>query len=202
MVECGASEVSEEVMVEALNFGHEAIKQIIGIQKELYALVKPKKMTVVPDVIDEAVAKQIEKALRSDLEDAMDTHKHPKLESYELVDAAKKKAAELFPEADDAKLKMVKRAFDALQGKDFPRRDSQETRTSGPSRLRNNSADLDRNPGPAAYSRICGIHPRRNTGAGHDHARYCGRCAAHGLAGRRGPQTLLDALQLPAVLSW
>src|SRR2546423_335785 len=67
MVECGASEVSEEVMVEALNFGHEAIKQIIGIQKQLYALVKPKKMTVVADVIDEAVAKQVEKALRSDL---------------------------------------------------------------------------------------------------------------------------------------
>ena len=119
MVECGANEVSEEVMVEALNFGHEAIKQIIGIQKELYSKINPKKMTVEPDPIDETVAKQIEKAVRTDLEDALDTHKHPKLESYELVDAAKKKAVELFPEADDDQLKMVKRVFDALKEKIF-----------------------------------------------------------------------------------
>jgi polyribonucleotide nucleotidyltransferase len=119
MVECGASEVSEEVMVEALNFGHEAIKRIIGIQKELYAKINPKKMTVTPDAVDEDVTRQVEAALRADLEDALDTYKHPKLQSYELVDAAKKKAAELFPGADDAKLKMVKRAFDALKERIF-----------------------------------------------------------------------------------
>src|SRR5215475_11739263 len=82
MVECGASEVSEEVMVEALNFGHEAIKQIIGIQKELHDRIKPKKMTVVPDAIDEDLAKHVEKAVRRELEDALDTHKDPKIESY------------------------------------------------------------------------------------------------------------------------
>jgi polyribonucleotide nucleotidyltransferase len=119
MVECGANEVSEEVMVEALNFGHEAIKQIIGIQKELYKKINPKKMTVVPDPIDETVAKQVEKAVRADLEDALDTHKHPKLESYERVDAAKQKAVDLFPEAEEDQLKMVKRAFDALKEKIF-----------------------------------------------------------------------------------
>jgi polyribonucleotide nucleotidyltransferase len=32
MVEAGANDVSEEVMVEALNFGHQAIKQIIELQ--------------------------------------------------------------------------------------------------------------------------------------------------------------------------
>ena len=46
--------------------------------------------------------RKIEQAIRADLEDALDTHKHEKLESYALVDAAKKKAVELFPEADDA----------------------------------------------------------------------------------------------------
>src|ERR1044071_965395 len=91
MVECGANEVSEEVMVEALNFGHEAIKRIIALQKDLYAKINPKKMTVPPDPIDEAIANQVESAVRADLEDALDTYKHPKLESYELVDAAKKK---------------------------------------------------------------------------------------------------------------
>jgi polyribonucleotide nucleotidyltransferase len=121
MVEAGAHEVSEEVMVEALNFGHQAIKQIIGLQKELRAKIQPKKMVVVPPAIDEAMAKKIEDAVRADLEDAMNTHKHEKLESYNLVDAVKKKAVELFPEAaeDANKLKMVKSIFSALKEKIF-----------------------------------------------------------------------------------
>src|SRR5437899_11193887 len=86
MVQCGANEVSEEVMVEALNFGHQAIKQIIVIQKELYAKIQPQKMAVQPPVVDEAMSKKIEDAIRKDLEEALDTHKHPKLESYALVD--------------------------------------------------------------------------------------------------------------------
>src|ERR1041385_7051593 len=56
MVECGANEVSEEVMVEALNFGHEAIKRIIGLQRELHAKINPKKIEVAPDAIDEAIS--------------------------------------------------------------------------------------------------------------------------------------------------
>ncbi len=121
MVEAGANEVSEEVMVEALNFGHQAIKQIIALQKELYAKIQPKKLEVVPPAVDEAMAKKIESALRGDLEDAMNTHKHEKLESYSLVDAAKKRAVELYPDAaeDDDKLKMIKRIFDALKEKIF-----------------------------------------------------------------------------------
>src|SRR6266478_1806273 len=119
MVEAGANEVSEEVMVEALNFGHQAIKQIIGIQKELYAKIQPQKMAVEPPTVDETIAKKVEQAIRTELEDALDTYKHPKLESYTLVDALKKKAAELFPAADDETLGMVKRVFEGLKEKIF-----------------------------------------------------------------------------------
>jgi polyribonucleotide nucleotidyltransferase len=119
MVEAGANEVSEEVMVEALNFGHQAIKQIIAIQKELYAKIQPQKMAVEPPTFDETIAKKVEQAIRAELEDALDTYKHPKLESYALVDALKKKAAELFPEADDETLGMVKRVFEGLKEKIF-----------------------------------------------------------------------------------
>src|SRR5437868_2497328 len=121
MVECGANEVSEEVMVEALNFGHQAIKQIIEIQKQLYAKIQPVKLAVEAPKVDEAITKKFEQAIRASLEDALDTHKHDKLESYSLVDAAKKKAVELFPEAetDSEKLKMIKRIFDALKEKIF-----------------------------------------------------------------------------------
>ncbi len=119
MVEAGANEVSEEVMVEALNFGHQAIKQIIAIQKELYAKIQPQKMAVEPPTVDETIAKKVEQAIRAELEDALDTYKHPKLESYTFVDALKKKAAELFPEADDETLGMVKRVFEGLKEKIF-----------------------------------------------------------------------------------
>src|SRR5438093_9273767 len=121
MVEAGANEVSEEVMVEALNFGHQAIKQIIALQKELRAKIQPKKMEVTPPATDAALEKKIEQEIRASLEDALDTHKHPKLESYELVDTAKKKTVELFPEAetDTEKLKMAKHIFGALKEKIF-----------------------------------------------------------------------------------
>jgi len=121
MVECGANEVSEEVMVEALNFGHQAIKQIIELQKQLYAKIQPVKMAVEAPKVDEAIAKKIEQEIRARLEDALNTNKHGKLESYSLVDEAKKKAVELFPEAaeDDEKLAMIKRIFDALKERIF-----------------------------------------------------------------------------------
>ncbi|MBI4472220.1 MAG: polyribonucleotide nucleotidyltransferase, partial [Acidobacteria bacterium] len=119
MVEAGANEVSEEVMVEALNFGHEAIKQIIGLQKQLYEKIQPQKLVVEPPKTDADIAKKIEDAIRADLEDALDTHKYGKLESYALVDAAKKKAVELFPEGGEETLVVVKRIFDALKERIF-----------------------------------------------------------------------------------
>src|SRR5205807_1367390 len=119
MVESGANEVSEEVMVEALNFGHQAIKQIIAMQKELYAKIQPQKMAVQAPVVDEAMSKKIEDAIRGELEDALDTHKHAKLESYALVDAAKKKATELFPDCDDETVRKIKGIFEGLKERIF-----------------------------------------------------------------------------------
>src|SRR5688572_10798339 len=87
MVEAGASEVSEEVMVEALNFGHQAIKQIIGLQKQLFEKVQPKKRAVTAPVSDAALAAEIEKFIRVELEDALNTKKYEKIESYARIDA-------------------------------------------------------------------------------------------------------------------
>src|ERR1043166_1086279 len=78
MVEAGAEQVSEEVMVEALNFGHQAIKQIIALQRELYSKIQPKKREVTPPATDAALASEIEKLIRAELEDALDTKKYPK----------------------------------------------------------------------------------------------------------------------------
>jgi len=119
MVECGASEVSEELMVEALDFGHEAIKGIIALQKELYGKLKPAKPEVVPPLKDPEIAAAVEKLIRTELEDALDTKKYEKTDSYARVDAAKGKVCEAFPDADPAKLELIKHAFNDLKERIF-----------------------------------------------------------------------------------
>ncbi|HET9217605.1 MAG TPA: polyribonucleotide nucleotidyltransferase [Terriglobia bacterium] len=119
MVECGASEVSEEIMVEALNTGHEAIKQIIALQKELFAAIRPVKKVAEPPPHDKALASEIEKYIRAELEDALDTKKYQKIESYARIDAAKQKLAEKYADADEEKIEVAKRLFDELKERIF-----------------------------------------------------------------------------------
>src|SRR6185295_5526591 len=119
MVEAGAEEVSEDMMVAALDFGHEAVKQIIALQKQLYAKINPKKPEVIPPAKDAAIAAEVEKLIRVELEDALDTKKYEKTDSYARVDAAKAKVAAAYPDADAAKLELVKRAFSDLKERIF-----------------------------------------------------------------------------------
>jgi polyribonucleotide nucleotidyltransferase len=119
MVESGAKEVSEDIMVEALNVGHQAIKQIIAMQKELASRLKPVKRAVTPPVTDAALAAEVEKLIRAELEDALDTKKYPKIESYARIDAAKAKVVEKYPDADSTRLGLIKQSFDALKEKIF-----------------------------------------------------------------------------------
>ena len=115
MVESGALEVSEESVVDALEFGHAQIKKIVAAIKELHAQIKPKKVTVAPFPFDEALAKEIEKKYGARLKDAVDTEKHPKKESYQLIDAIKDEIKKSIPEDDKEKLALAKRAFDRLR---------------------------------------------------------------------------------------
>src|SRR5438034_5590914 len=57
----------------------------------------------------------LKRTIGADLKDALTTEKHPKKESYHLVDELKAKVAEAVPEEDEEKLKLTKRAFDRLK---------------------------------------------------------------------------------------
>ena len=46
MVECGANEVSEEIMVEALSYGHEAVQPLLDVQEKMVAEVGKAKKEV------------------------------------------------------------------------------------------------------------------------------------------------------------
>lgn len=60
MVEGEAKEISEEVIVSAIEFGHQAIVQIIQLQKELIAEVKPVKAVFQVPVMPEGFVEAVE----------------------------------------------------------------------------------------------------------------------------------------------
>ena len=115
MVESGALEVSEDTVVEALEFGHAQIKKIVGAIKNLHGQLKPVKVTVEPFPFDQAIYDSLKKTIGAELKDALNTEKYPKKESYHRVDELKDKLIEAIPEEDEEKQKLTKRAFDRLK---------------------------------------------------------------------------------------
>jgi len=70
MVEGEAKEISENEMLEALKFGHEAIKKIIDIQNELVKECgKPKREVAVPE-LPEGIEEAVDKLVRSGIQEA------------------------------------------------------------------------------------------------------------------------------------
>ena len=89
MVEAGAKEVSEEDMLDALMFGHEAIKELIAFQEEIIAEVGVSKMEYEKLDITEELKEEIKTLASSPLNEAMRIK--DKLEKYEAIDKIKQK---------------------------------------------------------------------------------------------------------------
>jgi polyribonucleotide nucleotidyltransferase len=119
MVESGALEVSEDTVADALEFGHAEIRKIVAAIRDLGSRVNPTKVTVKPPAFDEALYKEITQKYGERLRDALDTQKHPKLESYGLVDGVKADIMASIPEEDEEKHKLAYRAFERLRERIF-----------------------------------------------------------------------------------
>jgi len=115
MVESGAFEVSEEKVVEALEFGHAQVKKIVAGIKQLHDQLKPKKVVVAPLPFDQAIYDSMKKTHGAKLQDALNTEKHPKKESYHLVDELQAEILKAVPEEDEEKLALTKRAFERMR---------------------------------------------------------------------------------------
>lgn len=87
MVEAGAREVSEEDMLEALMFGHEAVKELCAFQEEIIEEVGVEKMEYEHLEISDELRNEI-RTLASDKLDAALRIKG-KLEKYAAIDAVK-----------------------------------------------------------------------------------------------------------------
>src|SRR5216684_666122 len=110
---------SENTVADALDFAHTQIKRIITAIRELHAKINPRKVVVAPLPFDNALYAQIEKQYGGRLHDALDTAKHPKKESYHLVDSLKDEILAAIPEEEEEKRKLAVRAFERLREKLF-----------------------------------------------------------------------------------
>ena len=122
MVEGGAQEVPEAVCLEAILFGHEAIKKVCAAIEELHKKAGKAKRAFTPISNAADLVKSIEGHAKESLVKAL--HTKEKAARYDLVKATKKKtleaivpasAKEADPKGSEAKEKEIKRLFDLLQ---------------------------------------------------------------------------------------
>ncbi|HEY0169527.1 MAG TPA: polyribonucleotide nucleotidyltransferase [Pyrinomonadaceae bacterium] len=119
MVEAGAKEVSEEIMVEALMLAHKEINRLCRWQKELYKALDIQKRPVETPVLNEEMLGEVERNYSERLRDALNTEAHGKIASYAAVDALKKEVVESYPEDAPEKRQQAKKIFDHLKEKIF-----------------------------------------------------------------------------------
>ena len=90
MVEAGASEVSEEDLLEALQIAHDEIKKLCDVQDELRKLAGKPKWDIQAKTVDPAMLAKVEKAALSQIEEA--TREQGKLERRDKISDAKSAA--------------------------------------------------------------------------------------------------------------
>ena len=100
MVEAGAHEVSEDLMLDALMFGHEKVKELCEMEEQIIAKVGKEKMEVVLYEIDPRVKEYVNANGKARLEAAVSIH--DKLESYAAQEGITNEMKEHF--ANDAEL--------------------------------------------------------------------------------------------------
>ena len=96
MVEAGAKEVSEEDMLEALMFGHEAIKELVEFEEKIIAEIGLEKMEYEVLDISNELKNEVRDLVTDDLNVALRIK--GKLEKYAAVDAAKEKVVKKYEE--------------------------------------------------------------------------------------------------------
>ena len=98
MVEAGSKEVSEEDMLEALMFGHEAIKELIKFQEEIIAEIGEEKMEYETLEITDELKEEVRNEVSDKLNEALRIKE--KLEKYAAIDKVKEDCLLKYEEAN------------------------------------------------------------------------------------------------------
>ena len=94
MVEAGAREVSEEDMLEALMFGHEAIKELIAFEEEIIAAIGEEKMEYEKLEISDELRQEVVEFCKDKVDAALRIK--DKLEKYAAIDKVKEDLEEKY----------------------------------------------------------------------------------------------------------
>ena len=116
MVEAGAQHATEDEVLGALEFGHQSCNKIAEAIKKLVAVAGKTKKVFTPVEVDQELSAAIEKKVRAELTDALDTRKYGKLESYAKIDALHELAVTDVPDEKKAEAGKI---FSALKEKIF-----------------------------------------------------------------------------------
>lgn len=125
MVEAGAKEVSEKVMLNALMFGHEHIKTLCEFQEEIISQIGKEKVEVELAHIDEEIDKSVREYATKDMLEAIQIK--DKIEKYDRIEEVKNQTIENFTEIysqrDDFEdcLKQVKKILDQIEADEVRR---------------------------------------------------------------------------------
>lgn len=108
MVEAGASEVEEDVILEAIMFGHNEIIRLVEFQEMIVAEIGKEKTDIQLFELDETLKAEIEAAYGERLTDAIQTKE--KHEREDAIEAVKTEVVEKYDteEAEEGQVKQVK----------------------------------------------------------------------------------------------
>jgi len=115
MVEAGAREVSEEVVIEALEIAHTAIKQIVAVIDDLAAAAGKPKLPIPAKEIGREFYREVEERVIVPLAEAMRIQ--DKLENYERVDQLLEQLIASIPEEEVERRLEAKTIFKELKEK-------------------------------------------------------------------------------------
>lgn len=103
MVEAGAKQVSEDLMLKALLFGHEAIKELVAFQEEIISEIGEEKMEYEVLELTEELRKEVRSLAEKELDSALRIK--DKLEKYARIDEIKESVVEKYTKEFENQLK-------------------------------------------------------------------------------------------------
>ena len=119
MVQASAKQVSEETVIDAIQYAHGEIRKIVAGLKELSQKLGVQKQEFKPPARDEALYAEVRSKVEAQLHEAMDTSKYIKQESHRKIVGIREALVESYPQEDAVKRRQVAHYFDALEERLF-----------------------------------------------------------------------------------
>ena len=113
MVECGAKEISEDLLINALEFGFNAIQPLIRTQIQMASEIGKSKRQYAPFVQDETILKAVQEKVTQPLQEIF-AQPYDKSGLYDSIDQLKNTASTELSEGDEARALQVSLAFEDI----------------------------------------------------------------------------------------